>query len=336
MPTCRIHLARHADPSTPARYCYNGPAFRFQPYGASAAHPNEFRQAGIEMIGDADREAAEVEVLRLILAALAGAGLFAGARRLPSGEPAASRVRTGDLGLFHALIADLDMPERGRQRLRAQFWRPEAFRSALGRLSSSPAGSIKGLPADLVAALDAAPGDSAEAIVGRYMEAHDIQLVGARTLAEITSSLAAAVADARSEPIPSATAARIERYLKITGPATRVAHELDGIVAVAGPRSAAAVAAYRRRLDLMSSAGIDPGAIEFSAEFGRNLEYYTGFVFDIVSTDLGLHSPIAGGGRYDNLMQAVGASRPVPAVGSAIHTERLLAVVGAKTAGGAP
>jgi len=42
---------------------------------------------------------------------------------------------------------------------------------------------------------------------------------------------------------------------------------------------------------------------------------------------LGKGSPIAGGGRYDGLLKAVGAPEQVPAVGSAIHTERLLSVV---------
>jgi ATP phosphoribosyltransferase regulatory subunit len=38
-------------------------------------------------------------------------------------------------------------------------------------------------------------------------------------------------------------------------------------------------------------------------------------------------SPIAGGGRYDGLLRSVGAPVEVPAVGSAIHTERLLAAI---------
>ncbi len=67
-------------------------------------------------------------------------------------------------------------------------------------------------------------------------------------------------------------------------------------------------------------------SIEFSAEFGRNLEYYTGFVFEVVVPKLGTGSPVAGGGRYDGLLKAVGAPEQVPAVGSAIHTERLLSV----------
>ncbi len=66
---------------------------------------------------------------------------------------------------------------------------------------------------------------------------------------------------------------------------------------------------------------------EFSAEFGRNLEYYTGFVFEIIAPALGPKSPVAGGGRYDSLLAEVGAPRQVPAVGASIHTERLLAVL---------
>ena len=41
----------------------------------------------------------------------------------------------------------------------------------------------------------------------------------------------------------------------------------------------------------------------------------------------GPKSPVAGGGRYDNLLADAGAPAQVPAVGSSIHTERLLAVL---------
>ena len=41
----------------------------------------------------------------------------------------------------------------------------------------------------------------------------------------------------------------------------------------------------------------------------------------------GMTDAIAGGGRYDGLLTHLGAKREVPAIGSAIHTERLLAAV---------
>ena len=53
VPTCRLHLERHASANTRARYCYAGSAFRYQPAGAGRAHPREFHQAGIESFGRA-------------------------------------------------------------------------------------------------------------------------------------------------------------------------------------------------------------------------------------------------------------------------------------------
>ena len=85
--------------------------------------------------------------------------------------------------------------------------------------------------------------------------------------------------------------------------------------------------AFQRRLDLIAKAGVDLAGAEFSAEFGRNLEYYTGFVFEVIAPALGAKSPVAGGGRYDELLADAGAPANVPAVGASIHTERLLAVL---------
>ena len=84
---------------------------------------------------------------------------------------------------------------------------------------------------------------------------------------------------------------------------------------------------YQRRLQLLADAGVDVTHADFEAEFGRTLEYYTGFVFEVVVPGLGRQSPVAGGGRYDTLMKQCGAQDDVPAVGGAIHTERLLAAL---------
>jgi ATP phosphoribosyltransferase regulatory subunit len=66
--------------------------------------------------------------------------------------------------------------------------------------------------------------------------------------------------------------------------------------------------------------------VEFTAHFGRSMEYYTGFVFEL--RDATGTTELAGGGRYDNLLELLGAPRPVTAVGCALHTERLLVAVG--------
>ena len=88
-----------------------------------------------------------------------------------------------------------------------------------------------------------------------------------------------------------------------------------------------ALEAFQDRLKAFAEAGIDLADMEFGAEFGRDLEYYSGLVFQIEVPGSGRAGHIAGGGRYDTLLESLGAPREVPAVGVAIHTERLLAAV---------
>jgi ATP phosphoribosyltransferase regulatory subunit len=90
---------------------------------------------------------------------------------------------------------------------------------------------------------------------------------------------------------------------------------------------------YDRRLALLRNAGIDLDRVQFSAQFGRQLAYYTGLVFEVSCANPTVTGPIAGGGRYDGLMRTAGSSVNIPAVGAAIHTERLLAAVAAQKAG---
>ena len=55
--------------------------------------------------------------------------------------------------------------------------------------------------------------------------------------------------------------------------------------------------------------------INFVANFGRDVEYYTGIVFEVFSGK----KEIARGGRYDDLLKGLGAKKNIPAVGAAIN-----------------
>jgi ATP phosphoribosyltransferase regulatory subunit len=315
VPTCRLHLERNSGGRLPAKYCYNGAAFRFQAHSADKAHPREFRQAGIEAFGGADRERAEAETMALVVAALKAAGLRS------------MKLRIGDLGLFRAILKAADMPPRWRQRLADQVWRHQDFRAELARLATDPASASRGIPGDLAGALDPGKPEEAERSLVAYLEREGIEMVGARSASEIAASLLARVADARSDPLAPATVTAIERYVAVRVPARDAAARVKEIVRDAGIDIGGALETFERRLELIHKAGVDIAEAEFSAEFGRALEYYTGFVFEIVAPGLGRLSPVAGGGRYDRLMKSVGAPDDVPAVGAAIHTERLLAAV---------
>jgi ATP phosphoribosyltransferase regulatory subunit len=320
VPTCRLHLARHPQGSVPARYCYNGSAFRYQPGGDTSAHPREFRQAGIECFAAANRDEADAAVLALIAEAVRAAGIDA------------FKLRFGDLGLFRALLAALAMPERWRRRLQHQFWRPEAFRAELIRLTSAEALRTPALDGELIDRLNPAEPERAPAVVEDYLDRAGLPILGTRTLPEIAERLLAAAADQREAPLAAATASAIESYVAVKAPARAAVGALQRLFRGHGIDLAEPLEAFQRRLDHLDAAGVITEAAEFSAEFGRNLEYYTGFVFEIVVPELGPRSPLAGGGRYDSLLAEVGAPVEVPAVGSCIHTERLLALLEARAA----
>ena len=315
VPACRLHIARQTNPATPAKYCYNGPAFRFQPQGADAAHPREFRQAGIERFGDHDAALAEADTIALILKALDAAGLKNWT------------LQIGDLGLFRAVLNAVQLPERWQKRLSDAFWRPEMFRAELQRLTGAPGAAATALPVELLAALK--PGDIAAtaANVQKYLDAKGIEVIGTRTVEEMAEHLLDVAADVSAKPLDAKSAKLIEAYVRVKGPAKSAGAEIAQLLAGTKGGTGAALDAYDRRLALLANAGVSLDRVTFSAEFGRNLEYYTGLVFEVLVPSLGPATSVAGGGRYDGLMRAAGASADVPAVGAAIHTERLLSAV---------
>jgi ATP phosphoribosyltransferase regulatory subunit len=169
VPVSRLYLERHPDAGAQARYCYNGPAFRFQPLGPSATHPREFRQAGIECFGAHDKESADVEVLLLAVEAVKSAGLRE------------YWLRFGDIALFYALIDALQLPERWRLKLRHYFWRPPVFHALLARLAKGEPPETDGLTAALAEKIGDADQEAAEEMVAAYLDAQNIPLAGNRS-----------------------------------------------------------------------------------------------------------------------------------------------------------
>jgi histidyl-tRNA synthetase len=65
---------------------------------------------------------------------------------------------------------------------------------------------------------------------------------------------------------------------------------------------------------------------EIDTNLVRGLDYYSKTAFEFVSDNIGSQSAIAGGGRYDRLVEYLDG-RPTPAVGFAIGIERLMELI---------
>jgi ATP phosphoribosyltransferase regulatory subunit len=294
IPICREAVMSKR--SFPARIAYNGLVFRHQP--GEPHRPTQFFQAGVELLGLEDRAAGETEILSLVVDALKVCGL------------SDFTIRMGDLALFNALVDALALPAGWRSRLKRHFWRAGYVESLLYWLGHGDGkAKLPGTREEIEALLDAR-GDAPMA--GRTRE--DI----------ITRALDRA-ADAANLRLDAKIADAIAQLLDISGPAEESLAKVRALLATAGINLDPQLAAMDARLATLKSLNIDPARVQFTAHFGRNMEYYTGFVFELWARDKEGPVQIAGGGRYDTMMEMLGAKKPVSAIGCAIRTERVLA-----------
>lgn len=314
IPVCRLYLEGEGGPK---KLCSVGAVYRYQQKGS--AKLREFTQAGLECLDAADAEAADAEVISLAARALADAGLKN------------YEIETGDLALFDALIDALDLPPGWRSRLKRHFWRPDYFRELLDRLAAGDAGDETGDKQALISALAGLDEERAKDVIEDVLKLAGIAPVGGRTVEEVAERLLEQ-AELASSSVPRAAAELISDFLAVSGTPKDCIARIKALTGGAGVSIDAAITRFERRMELTAKAGLDLSHAHFATGFGRNMAYYTGFVFEFRVAALGVDAMICGGGRYDDLLSALGAASPVPAVGCAVGIERLLAAV-AKEAG---
>ena len=292
-----------------AGFCYLGPVFRHRENATA-----EFVQAGIESFGRNDRAAADAEMLALGLEATTLYGIDA------------PEVRMGDVGLFSALVAALDLAPAWKRRLIKDFNRKASLAHDLDQLALATSGGPPEYQG-VLAALAGSDPKAAHALVTDLLSIAGIQAVGGRSVAEIADRFLEQAALGASARLPRETRALIERFLSIGGDPDEAAAELRTLAADANLSIASALDLFEIRTGFLAARGVDVRSIQFSTAFGRGLDYYTGFVFEL--HDARATGQLVAGGRYDGLLTRLGAAEPIPAVGFAAWIERLAACGGA-------
>lgn len=313
IPVSRHYLASPAAGES-AAYSYCGPVFRY-----SSEHKSEFAQAGIESFGRVDREAADAEILTLALeAARAGRGsdLQGADLQDPDLQGLDLIVRIGDAGLFSRLLEALDLSPQWRRRIARGHMQGKSVEAILNASVSGDHTGVLGL-------LEGADKQGARAFVEDLLSIAGIASVGGRTPAEIADRFLEQSAFKTGMGLSVEKRGIIERFLSIEGDPDRASAQLRRLAAEAGLDLSAHLDSFDTRLGFIAALGLDVGELIFAARFTRNLDYYTGFVFEAHDRRGRDDKPVAGGGRYDQLLQTLGAPRAIPAVGAAIFIDRL-------------
>jgi histidyl-tRNA synthetase len=299
----RAYVATMQEHPLPLRLCYSGPVFRYQ--RPQRLTYRQFTQVGVELIGGTPPRA-DAEVLALACEGLHQVGVTD------------YKVQIGHIGIIRETLAQLAITERTQGLL---TWNLERMRTRGQEEVREKLHTLMGDPPIDPALLEGLDDEQATALLLRLFQTMGINLsFGTRP--------------------PESIVRRLVRKLRRDDPQTRVEQALDllwQLGQIGGTPNEAiqqaaellentgvqvpALAELRAVLALLEAHGIPGERIQVDFGMGRGLHYYTGMIFEIRDTSA---MQICGGGRYDDLIQVLGGSQSVPAVGFSYGLERLV------------
>ena len=271
---------------TSSKIYYSGQAYR-----RSSNKGSDFinNQLGIEILGSKNQIQDDFKVISTILSS---------AKKIKSKK---IQIKVGDISLFKSLINALDMPERWKLRLIRHFWRPSYFKELLKRLEKNTD-------------IDAVTFDTDKKRFNEMKNLDQEKLVAGRSISEILTRFDKKIRDPRSFSDGKKIVKIIKSFLKINCKLS----ELDEKLLVFAKKNNLKKNIFRDFKSILNLKKLNQEVV-FIANFGRDIEYYTGIVFEVFSGN----KEIARGGRYDDLLKSLGAKKNIPAVGAAINLKNI-------------
>ena len=265
---------------------YSGQAYRRSNKKGSNFINN---QLGIEILGSKNEVQDDFKVVSTILSS---------AKKIKSKK---IKIKVGDIGLFKSLINALDMPERWKLRLIRHFWRPTYFIELLKRLEKNTD-------------IDSVTFDADKKRFYEMKKLDQDKVIAGRSISEILKRFDKKIKDPRSFADGKKIVKIIESFLKINCKLS----ELDKKLSDFAKKNNLNKNIFKDLKSILNFKKLNQDII-FIANFGRDVEYYTGMVFEVFSGK----KEIARGGRYDDLLKSLGAKKNIPAVGAAINLKNI-------------
>ena len=265
---------------------YSGEAYRKSPNRKDSIIRN---QIGFEILGSKNEKKDDKEIINTAIKSLSNFSYSSGT------------LKIGNVEIFNLLITKLDIPKRWKLRLVRHFWREKYFNDLLKRLETNS---------------DVDP-TIVEVDKRRYqqmLKEKQQRLIAGRTVGEILNRFNNKIKDPRRTSGGKKVSKIIKDFLKINCQVNLAAEKLNTFF-------------KKNKINLSVEQNYFPISqnrllklkVEFSASFGRQLEYYTGMVFKIDIRTKNKNINIVNGGRYDKLIFNLGSNKQVPAVGAALN-----------------
>lgn len=313
IPSCLHHLQNGAA-TRKACYGYVGPVFRQRDDDA----PGEFHQAGIEMIDPEGGAGLNARSLALAVSAV---------NNLSGKEP---EIVIGDRALFSALLEALNAPKVWQRRLEGGFGDRAVLDKMLNRLASGGSHD-HGAAAGLARILEDQKAENVSAAVEEMLEIAGLTAVGGRSVTDIAERYLEKAELAANAGWDADKLDILKAYLDLQYSSKDLKFQLQNFMLTHGLDLGEAyeglLATCARAEQMLADQGCDREII-FKADFGRRLDYYSGFNFELRLQ--GEANPVAGGGRYDRLLGLLAdklnqneAIHSVPAIGFSVWLDRI-------------
>ena len=246
-------------------------------------------QLGIEILGSKNKPQDDYKVIKTILNS---------AEKIKSKK---IQIKVGDISLFNRLINSLDMPERWKLRLIRHFWRPKYFEELLKRLEKN-------------SDIDSVTFDADKKRFYEMKKMGQDKIIAGRSISEILKRFDKKIKDPRSFNEGKQIVKIIRSFLKINCKLSK----LDETLLNFAKKNNLKENIFKEFKSIQNLKKFNI-KVNFITNFGRDIEYYTGIVFEIFSGK----KEIARGGRYDDLLKSLGAKKNIPAVGAAINLNNI-------------
>ena len=271
---------------TSSKIYYSGQAYRRSNNKTSNFINN---QLGIEILGSKNQTQDDFKVISTILSST---------KKIKSKK---IQIKVGDISLFKSLINALDMPERWKLRFIRHFWRPNYFEELLKRLEKNTD-------------IDVVTFDTDKKRFYEMKKMDQDKVVAGRSISEILKRFDKKIKDPRSFSDGKKIVKIIKSFLKINCKLS----QLDGKLLDFAQKNNLKKNIFKDFKSIQNLKKLKQD-INFITNFGREVEYYTGIVFEVFSGK----KEIARGGRYDDLLKSLGAKKNIPAVGAAINLKNI-------------
>ena len=246
-------------------------------------------QLGIEILGSKNQLQDDFKVIKTIL----------NSTKKIKGKKI--QIKVGDISLFKKLINSLDMPERWKLRLIRHFWRPKYFEELLKRLEKN-------------SDIDSVTFDTDKKRFYEMKKMNQDKFVAGRSIIEILKRFDKKIKDPRSFNEGKKIVKIIRSFLEINCQLSKLNNKLLNFT----QKNNLKKNIFKEIKSIQNLKKLNQ-EVKFITNFRRDIEYYTGIVFEINCGK----KEIASGGRYDDLLKSLGAKKKIPAVGAAINLSNI-------------